>query len=32
VIEQNLEHAWRSGQVDMAIVYGDPDMPRAASA
>ena len=32
VIEQNLEHAWRSGQVDMAIVYGDPDMPRAANA
>jgi hypothetical protein len=32
VIEQNLEHAWRSGQVDMSIVYGDPDMPRAANA
>ena len=32
VVEQNLEHAWRSGQVDMAIVYGDPDMLRAASA
>jgi len=32
VIEQNLEHAWRSGQVDMTIVYGDPDMPRAANA
>jgi len=32
VIEQNLEHAWRSGQVDMTIVHGDAGMPRAANA
>ncbi|MEW7849761.1 GGDEF domain-containing protein [Massilia aurea] len=32
VIEQNLEHAWRSGHVDMTIVHGDADMPRAANA
>jgi diguanylate cyclase (GGDEF)-like protein len=31
VIEQNLEHAWRSGQVDMSIVLGESGTPRAAN-
>ncbi len=31
VIEQNLEHAWRSGQVDMSIVTGESATLRAAN-
>lgn len=31
VIEQNLEHAWRSGQVAMSIVMAEPELPRAAN-
>jgi diguanylate cyclase (GGDEF)-like protein len=31
VIEQNLEHAWRSGQVDMSIVMGESETLRAAN-
>ena len=30
-IEQNLEHAWRAGQVDLSVVMGERDLPRAAN-
>jgi len=30
VIEQNLEHAWRAGHVELSIVLGESDVLRAA--
>ena len=30
-IEQNLEHAWRAGQVDLSVVMGERELPRAAN-
>jgi diguanylate cyclase (GGDEF)-like protein len=30
-IEQNLEHAWRAGQVDLSTVLGEPEPLRAAN-
>ncbi|WP_429205517.1 tetratricopeptide repeat-containing diguanylate cyclase [Massilia sp. UYP11] len=30
-IEQNLEHAWRAGQVELSVVMGERDLPRAAN-
>jgi len=30
-IEQNLEHAWRAGQVDLSVVMAERDLPRAVN-
>jgi len=30
-IEQNLEHAWRAGQVDLSVVMGERETLRAVN-